>query len=196
LLEFLPMSLAESGQYKNLTELDVDCIIKARIVGTDCNLYPAVSLPYISGSRYPYPIRGRWGVQLQMASEEVEEGRIAIAQTGFNVDGNRVKITNSPQGINRMALGYFSTEAQKEILRELKKGEFRDILLNQVISLARRLRNLGVDSVYGVSAYNHAQVEGNEGGTLPYERAIKSMDLLYGRHGFTTIPGGDYILTL
>jgi hypothetical protein len=136
-------------------------------------------------------IEGRYGLVQSLD----EEGRLPVAQAGFSLVGDTLKITNSPQGLTREKLAYLAPDEVREILRELRKGTFRDNLMIGILQIGRAFRTAGVREVTAVSAEHHDKVDRN-GGPLAFERALKSMNDLYERHGFIRNEDGDYSLVL
>lgn len=159
-------------------------------------------------------IAGNYGIQMVTPSDSVftvnSRDKLVIAQLGFKLRENELVITNSPQGISRKRFedrGY-TYDQIREAMAQLHStdtagNDFRDVLLNSTIAVANLLKGLGVKRIVGRAAENHPKVKVN---LISLERAKKSMDHLYKKHGFRRLtneeldleldPDIDYVLDL
>lgn len=152
-------------------------------------MYPGYSL-WQERNEY-LPVEGRYGLLLYTDALHT----VPAARLGFDLSDHTILLTNSPQGFTRETLPDVSEEEASKVLRTLRQGTFRDDLLSALITLGRSFRAVGIKDIAAVSAEHHDKVDRN-GGPLPYDQAMKAMNHLYERHGFTRTEEGDYLLEL
>lgn len=152
--------------------------------------YPGHSLLTNPDSRQIL-INGRFGLVLTLS----QDPKVVVAQCGFDFCGGELVVTNTPQGLTRSILSCHPEQVIKAALAELKKGNFRSELLGAVIRIAQAFKMVGIKRIKGIAAENHDKVDVN-GGPLSLYVALRSMNALYEKHGFTKDETGDYYLDL
>lgn len=152
--------------------------------------YPGCSLLTESGN-HQVLIEGRYGLVLTLGKDT----EVVVAQCGFDLREKELVVTNTPQGLTRDKLSAYTEATVKAVMRELKKGSFRDELLSAVIKIGEVFRTCGIERIRGIAAEHHDKVDIN-GGPLSLDVALKSMNQLYEKHGFARDEWGDYYLPL
>lgn len=136
-------------------------------------------------------INGRFGLVLTLG----QDTEVPVAQCGFDFKQRELVVTNTPQGLTRDKLSCHPEEIIKAVLGELRTGNFRSELLDAVIRIGQAFRATGIERIRGIAAEHHDKVDIN-GGPLSLAVALKSMNELYERHGFTKDETGDYYLPI
>lgn len=195
--------LSKSEVFKSLDQLYEACF-NLTPIGSQTRLSPALGIGRILKD-YPWTwkVMGTYGIQYVVPTDDISyKDALVAAQLGFSIENQDMVITNSPQGLGRAVLNGLTTFGQQgekytddqvtQVMRELRKVDpqtgwnFRDYLLEAAIQVAMTLKGLGVKRIVGTSAERHPKV--TDAQTLTLERAKRSMDLLYEKHGFEKVP--------
>ncbi|MCX7881585.1 MAG: hypothetical protein N2482_03720, partial [Patescibacteria group bacterium] len=104
-------------------------------------------------------INGVYG--LEMLDKKTDE---AVAFCGFNIEGNNMIITHTPQG--KRPNEFFS----KQVRNRFGRSHFRERMIEQLIEIAKKL---GVKEIQGLPAALFHEIDI---GLITYEEAYKRMD--------------------